>query len=550
MSIQAKHVSVNLAAHGSAKFIAGLAGISNLATVVLFRLMVMNDRVLPKTVVGKELIRAGIVGTFGDLKPWVANHMGEAIELLLENAGCDLIPQEAPISIMKLGHQLVRGRAEVSRRARQADNNMSKVGFRVNPHVLKLAVTDMELKSQDRMAVAIFTSALIPMPEVFYFPVSYDYRGRMYYRGGLITPQGSDLQKGLLQFDDAAPIGKHGYFAIVQALADAAGFKGTKAECMAWAKTADLVALSEGSEGYQAASLAHELVKLQAWVADGNLEEDFVSGIICHMDATCSGLQHAAAITGHRPTAELTNCTARGQAEGKADIYQTVADDWAAQTSTQLGQLASKYGRSMAKKAVMLSGYGAGKEKLKLEIELFLHTQGIEFIWNEREETLLMSVLEHRCVAALAVKHVLSRCVQAAGEEGVSWTTHDGFTVHQGKQAGEIVDAGGFSMEFDATWTEEVNITSIAPNFVHSLDAAQMREAVRMMRGKPVAAIHDSLGVRPCDYVEAAQHVRTAFTKLEGTRILSELATGHSTALDIVGDYDTSECLKSSYFWC
>ena len=542
MSIQYKHVSVNLAAHQSAKFIKGLTDISNTACVVLFRTLVMNERVVPTTPIGKELVQAGIIGTFGDLKPWLASHLGETIELLLDTAGADLLPFAEPTSIESLGHRLVKGKSDTSRKVRLADQNMSKVAFAVDNRVLALAVSDLTLSREDRYAVALLLSE--HMPKEFYFPVSYDYRGRMYYRGGVITPQGSDFLKGVLQFAEKAPIGPSGRFAIVQALADAAGFKGTKAEAMHWATVADLTALASGSQGYQAAGLACELVALNHF--EGN-DEDFESGVICHMDATCSGLQHAAAITGHRPTAELTNCTARTQAQGKADIYQTVADDWAAESTTQLGAMAKLYGRKMAKKAVMLSGYGAGKAKLQSEIDMFLKEQGEEAIdWADREETLFMGVLENRCVAALAVKHAVARCVKAAGDEGVSWTTHDGFTVYQSKLEGDIVQLGTFAMEFDAGWTEEANITSVAPNFVHSLDAAQMREAVRLMRGKPVAAIHDSLGVRPGDYVEAAGAVREAFTRLQGTEILESM--GGSLAL--TGDYVADECAESSYFWC
>jgi hypothetical protein len=468
MSIQYKHVSVNLAAHQSAKFVGGLTGLSNEATVALFRTLVLNERISPTTPLGKELIKADIVGPFGHLRPWLASHLSETIELLLETAGCDLLPQAEPTDIQSLGHRLVKGKADVGRTVRNADQDMSKVAFSVDRRVVALATCDQELSKEDRMALAVLLNEDL-LADTFYFPVSYDYRGRMYYRGGIITPQGSDFMKGVLQFAEKAPIGTSGRFAIVQALADAAGFKGTKAEAMHWATVTDLTALANGSEGYQAAGLACELVALNHF--EGN-DEDFESGVICHMDATCSGLQHAAAITGHRPTAELTNCTARSAKAGKADIYQTVANDWAEQASTQLGTHAAVYGRSMAKKAVMLSGYGAGKAKLIEEIDLFLQSVGVEMDWNEREETLLMSVLEHRCVAALAVKHAVARCVKAAGNEGVSWTTHDGFTVYQSKMEGETVQLGTFAMEFDADWTEEANITSVAPNFVHSLDAA------------------------------------------------------------------------------
>ena len=547
MTIQHKHVSVNLAAFGSAKFIGGLQGLSNTATVILFRMLVLNEKVRPSSDPGKELIRADIVAPYGQLRRWVAEHMGEAIEVLLQESGADLLPQPVPTTMADLGHRLVKGKSKASKLVRDAERVMRETAFTADRKVLALALCSPDLSKEDRLAAAVLNSEHM-VSDTFYFPVSYDYRGRMYYRGGIITPQGSDFLKGVLMFAEKAPIGKHGRFAMVQALADAAGFKGTKAEALVWAVVADLREIANGSEGYQAAGLACELIALEQFVLDGGIEAEFESGIICHMDATCSGLQIAAAITGHRATAEATNCTARAASDGKADVYGEVADLISA-TKCELAQYTRKFGRKIVKKAVMTLGYGAGKETLKRSVVSFLEDEGIEWEFDALSEAVFMQSLMARCSATVALKDQLQDFVELQGD-AFEWTTHDGFEVYHDKHAGETVEVGAFQMVFDAKWDESVNCTAVAPNFVHSLDAAQMREAVRIIGNKPVACIHDSLGVRAADYVTAARAVRVAFTKIDAKRIASDLLAQQNITLAPMGDYEPAECITSSYFWC
>ena len=56
---------------------------------------------------------------------------------------------------------------------------------------------------------------------------------------------------------------------------------------------------TEADKPFQAAIAA------QAWI-----EENDRYDLVCHVDGTCNGLQHGAALVGHRKTAEAVNCTA------------------------------------------------------------------------------------------------------------------------------------------------------------------------------------------------------------------------------------------------
>ena len=99
MSVQEKNVSVNMAAFQAAKFLRGISNISDEATVVLFRMLVLEESVNPTLPTSKELIKEDIVAPFGQLRSWVGGFMGSAIEELVANAGVNLLPLSEPAKI-------------------------------------------------------------------------------------------------------------------------------------------------------------------------------------------------------------------------------------------------------------------------------------------------------------------------------------------------------------------------------------------------------------------------------------------------------------------
>ena len=549
MTMQLKNVSLNAAAHNVAHKLHGLADLSREAAVILFRTLVLNERVSPSTETGKELVRADIVNTFGQLKPWVAHMTEEVIEELVWSAGQNLAPMSEPHSMADLGHKAVKGASKVGKRAQDAQRSMEKTAFCYDRRVLALATQrEHSLTREERMA--LYVARMESHPDTVYFPVSYDYRGRMYYRGGIITPQGSDLLKGMLRFADAAPIGKHGRYAIELALADSLGIKTPKREAISTIRKMALAPLwTELTHGYQAAALAMELQDLLLWIGSGNPEESFESGIICHQDATCSGLQIAAAITGCRETAIATNCVASSKDEAREDVYGEVAD-LCAEGYSQGAEYARKYGRDMYKYALMIMGYGAGIKTIMRQCTDYLLTEhNIDWEFDEQSKMELEAALHAKCGATMALLSALQELVEAHGDDDLTWNVN-GTKVVQHKTEGVEHSAGSFKMEFDATYDQQLNKLALAPNFVHSLDASQMQFAVSFLNGKPVAAIHDSLGTRPCDYWEAGVQVRKAFAACKPRETAAEFFKAYGMSVPYLGDYTPQEAMNSAYFWC
>ncbi|MCP4468824.1 MAG: hypothetical protein GY813_19020, partial [Halieaceae bacterium] len=166
-------VTTNQAGAISANVIRGVAGLSNEATVLLFRCLVLNERVSPSTDLGKELISAGTHNPIGGIRPTVARAHGKLIAHLVKESGALLAPMSEPTTIHQLGHKRVKGQSKVSAQAAAAEKIMRETAFMINPHVLGLAAT-AELSKEDQLVLQVCLTELLP--PVFYFPVSYDYR--------------------------------------------------------------------------------------------------------------------------------------------------------------------------------------------------------------------------------------------------------------------------------------------------------------------------------------------------------------------------------------
>lgn len=542
--MQKKHVNEAVTAHAAATEMYALGKLSKSAAVAMFYALTHNEPVLNRAV-RTALRKRGLLCNLGHASR-AAIEARVALQVALQDrAGCNLLPELEPTNIITQGHKLVKGKSRLTREVREAEETMINTGFSVNPVVWAYVLANPQLwAKQDKLIVQVLHGFL---NKTMYFPVSYDYRGRMYYRGGVITPQGNDMLKGLLQFADEAPIGKNGRVAIQRALYDAMDIKGSRDYQLAQLEATGLQDALDGKHGYLALQLAAELEDIQAWVSEGKVEAEYVSGVVCHQDATCSGLQIASAITGHRPTAEATNCTESSVLEEKCDVYQLVCDD-IAKTDTQLAAFCEQFGRSLVKKSVMTMGYGAGEDTLVDNCCEYLKKQDIDYTFTAEERKILMDVLDRHCGATNALKNALQDLAKVTKD--IAWKTADGFHAIQEKITGDIEKYESVSMEFDKVWDEGLNVRALSPNYVHSHDAAQMRFAIRRLGSTPVAAIHDSLGTRPCDYFRAAGAVRRAFQDINCQSLAADFLGEHGIRLPLLGDYQPNEAEKSAWFWC
>lgn len=142
--------------------------------------------------------------------------------------------------------------------------------------------------------------------EKIYFPYNVDFRGRAYPVPPHLSNIGSDLCRGMLTFAEKKPLGRRGLYWLKVHLANLAGndkisfderaaFTDENMEnvraCVndpfgenRWWMTLD--------DPFQAMATCHEIVN----AIDSGNPENFMSSLPVHMDGSCNGLQHYAAL--------------------------------------------------------------------------------------------------------------------------------------------------------------------------------------------------------------------------------------------------------------
>lgn len=173
----------------------------------------------------------------------------------------------------------------------------------------------------------------------FYFVYTTDFRGRVYTQSSLLSPQGGDLQKGLIKFSEGLPLGKgDGEF----------WFKVHGANVWGWdKKPLETRCLNVEEESFieMCLDIADDPVTFNDWVnadtpwqflnwcfeyADfikhiraGNEAANFVSYIPCAMDGSCSGIQHYSMMLRDEVGGAAVNLR---PSEQPNDIYRTVLE--------------------------------------------------------------------------------------------------------------------------------------------------------------------------------------------------------------------------------
>ena len=487
----------------------------------------------------------------------------------------------------RAGLQLVTGAKKdlfVGKKVLSAVNKLQAVKFVVAPSIVEAAysildnqhlylcegLTEAEFRKREDAVRVMRAIRTMGNEQEFFFAITMDKRGRMYYRGGLTSPQGTDFCKAAFQFAEGMPLGADGYKALCLHTANMFGKdKISINNRMAWVRynTAKLMMINThtdvaknypDADTFQALVAAKELQRLQSWEDQGHAVEDFVSTLVCHQDGTCNGLQHMAAITHNRSTAEAVNCTKSSHDDVPTDIYGVVAHK-AADISTGIVKDAIEaYGRSMAKNPVMITGYGAGDETIVTNTAEYLTEKGSEATLGRDCGNAYLDSIKLVAPAVSNLTNALKARANAAIQKGhtnIRWTTQDGFIVDIEYRDTECnrVRAGAFNAMVPSMQPAPLDTVKTAgalpPNFIHSIDANHLR-LVTNKCDHSLVTVHDSIGSHAATYFETARVVREEFVTVHDYDALASLCANlEAPKPEFIGDYNASEALESSYIF-
>lgn len=387
--------------------------------------------------------------------------------------------------------------------------------------------------------------------EAIYFPHNMDWRGRVYPTPSTLSPQGCDTSKALLQFAEGKRLGSQGVAWLFIHVANLFGVdKVSLEDRITWTQEnldelvdSGLNPLDGARFWTQADSPWCALaacLELAGWSIAG---EDYVSHLPIAMDGTCSGLQHFSAMLKDEVGGKAVNLI---PSDKPSDIYTQVAElvETKLLGMTDVMSLAWRghVTRKIVKQPCMTFAYSATVSGMQDQILMQLAKIGNEVFpghsnWQMAKH-LAKIVYEAICETvkrgAEAMSFIKETVKPASKAYNISWTTPDGLPVQQryikyrAKRVACFYEGSRQLVQIrldEGKSHSQKHASSIAPNYVHSMDATHLRVVCRELSRQGLtsfAMIHDSFGVHACDVDLMNATLRDEFIAMYSVNVLEK----------------------------
>ncbi|KEG10559.1 putative mitochondrial DNA-directed RNA polymerase [Trypanosoma grayi] len=395
-----------------------------------------------------------------------------------------------------------------------------------------------------------------------YFPNSMDFRGRMYPLPGRLNHTGSDPFRALLEYAEPKPLGETGVYWLKVHLANKMGMsKLSFDERVHYVNEhiEDVVRSAEsplhGDKWWQEAAEPMQCLMACKELADAlkcsQGPTNFLSRIPVAVDGSYNGLQHYSAIGRDAFGAQLVNLV---PSERPADAYTGILkemmrsitadaarDHQVAQRclGTGKGQDHDHVKRKTIKRPIMTQVYGVTGYGMSEQILDELVKQNKNHgLWTSTDMREMADYLREKVLESLGVTfretqncrrwltdvtNMIWEAQPAELRTALCWTTPLGLVVRQPykvRREMQLFTAHGCTRVpgdvFAAASRKQ--LTAIAPNLIHSLDATHLAmTAIEMQNlGLSMMAVHDSYWTYACDLPVLSKVLRQQFVTLYG----------------------------------
>lgn len=391
----------------------------------------------------------------------------------------------------------------------------------------------------------------------FHFCWQLDWRGRAYPISYYLHPQGGDLVRSLLLFNEGKPVKTpdalrwhkiHG--------ANCWGLdKAPFGERTKWVddNTEMVLRIANDPLDFRAWEEADEPWQFLAWCldyADVLQTPDHVSCLPIHQDATQSGIQIYSLLLRDPVGAEATNCIASASPQ---DLYGRVAARLIERLQERGDEISAKWlkfgiDRACTKRPVMTRVYNATLHSARTYVEEWATlkateenkpipsmTDGSSGIWRLTEE--LWAAMSEIIDSTSKAQDWLTAVARmfGASNKHITWTTPLGFPVRQwypkfGSRTirttiGEKYRQLALRYAKEGACLRRMK-AAFAPNYIHSLDASAMMRTVSLATERGVssmATVHDSYASVAADSQTLAEATRDAYVSLFSGDLLADL---------------------------
>jgi hypothetical protein len=331
-----------------------------------------------------------------------------------------------------------------------------------------------------------------------YFVWKYDSRGRGYSTGWPLNIQSSQRVKATLSLFNKELI--NDYDNIYIAIANHAGKdKLSWEDRIAWTRSS-LNTIIDGKIKWDEPHLGRKAVKALLDTID-----DQPTGYWMTLDATASGIQIMAALSGCKETASATNMV---DPAVRRDLYQEV--------TTAINSLCTiPTTRKVVKKVVMTFFYNSVKTP--------------ERMLTKDQLAAFYEVIQQLFPGAYKVMDIVNKLWNTNGSHH-KWTLPDGHVAHV-----PVLGAVKYNTPYGNIHRTELvtspNYRSLLPNVIHSIDGYIAREMIRRCDFE-VIHIHDCFGSHPNNMGMIAQRYREILAEISDSSLLNsivkELSMGKS----------------------
>lgn len=410
---------------------------------------------------------------------------------------------------------------------------------------------------------------------IIYFPHGVDFRSRCYTLVSFLSYQDEDLIRSIFQFWDSRALGASGYDWIKYQAAglygldklnfeDRVKFINDNIQNIKQSAVSPRTNLwwTKSDKPWQFLRHCFEITKIENF--DGEIK-NFKSRLPIHLDGSCNGLQHYAAIGRDIKGAKAVNLLPTNK---KEDVYTDVLEYLLTQLSTsEEDVIISKIlSRKIVKRPIMTSVYGvtvfgavkqmeeslkeANLEQLLTREEMNLYSKKLTIILFRLSRLIKLSLDELFKNAKFIQLWLLSTCQRVVtsidkpkdGKEidfkemqftkPMMWSTITGFPVIQMYFTDSKTSISTPLQHLAVrkqTVIKEIHTrkqyNSVAPNFIHSIDATHLLFTCNSCQESniPFVAVHDSFWTSP-DSVDGLNTIlRQQFVNLYASDIVNKL---------------------------
>ena len=424
-----------------------------------------------------------------------------------------------------------------------------------------------------------------------YFTYYADYRGRIYNKTNALNPQGANYNKALLEFAEGKAIDNRDaeMFLAGQGANTFGEDKKSFIDKHLWVLMNHEAILSCAKNPLDSEAMWHQaddpwnfLAFCFEWAAYSEQGTSFKSHLNIAMDCSANGLQHLSAMFLDEVGGKPVNLTAN---EVKGDMYTDVQHktiELLNNRGTDIGLKLVEIGaitRKACKKPVMTVPYAGTKMGTRDSVRDYLEdnmllkhfstedrTQVIGEYTNALWDAIELTILKGREVMYF-LKKAAPLIIKASTNNFIEWHTPNGFRVVQRKPKTQQTKANTTLGDFCGQKRAYVNMSyrliqqntrkhgsSIAPNFVHSLDSCHLQNTVLSLpEALSFNMVHDSYGTHAKDSRAMYQAIRQQFYDIYKNNDILDKFIKEQPEFDLPelptnGKLDLTEVLKSEYF--